>query len=76
MQPGRRDGIDLQRFERDGAKDTVEIRGKQRIKDVPSPVIVERGTREPRLQERYQAPLFQASPHLVEGMIPIQNGQH
>jgi len=45
MQPGRRDGIDLQRFERDGAKDTVEIRGTQRIKDVPSPVIVERGTR-------------------------------
>jgi hypothetical protein len=45
MPPGRRDGIDLQRFERDGAKDTVEMRGKQRIKDVPSPVIVERGTR-------------------------------
>jgi len=35
MQPGRREGLDRQCFERDGAKDTVEIRGKQRIKDMP-----------------------------------------
>ena len=35
MQPGRRNRIDLQGFEGDGAKDTVEIGGKQRIEDVP-----------------------------------------
>ncbi len=45
MQPGRGDDIDLERFESDGTKDTVEIRGKQRIEDVPSTVIVERGAR-------------------------------
>mgnify|MGYP003449816873 CR=1 FL=1 len=76
MQPGRREGIDLQGCERDGAQDTVEMRGTQRIKARPYPVIVEPGARSPRLQERYHAPLFQASRHLVEGMLPIQNGQH
>src|SRR5438128_2459853 len=35
MQPGRRDGIDLQRFERHSAEDMIEIRRKQRIEDVP-----------------------------------------
>ena len=35
MQPGRRDGIDLQRFEGDRAKHPVEIGRKQRIEDVP-----------------------------------------
>jgi hypothetical protein len=45
LQPGRRDGIDRQRFARDGANDTLEMRGTQRIQAVPSPVIVERGTR-------------------------------
>jgi hypothetical protein len=45
MQPRRRDGIDLQCFQRYGAKDLVEIRGKQRIKDMPETVIVERSTR-------------------------------
>ena len=34
MQPGCRDGIDLQRFEGDSPKDPIEIGGKQRIEDV------------------------------------------
>jgi hypothetical protein len=51
VQPGCRDGIDRQRFERDRTKDPVEIGRKERIEDVPSPVIMERGPREPRLQQ-------------------------
>jgi len=34
MQPRGRDGIDLQRFERDRSKNPVEIGGKQGIEDV------------------------------------------
>jgi len=76
MQPGRQDCIDLQSFEGDRAKHSVEISGKQRIEDVPQAVIIERSTCEPRLQQRDHASLFQPSPHLVEGMMPIQNGKH
>ena len=41
MQPRRRDAIDLQCFEGKSAKDAVEIGAKQRIEDVPQPVIME-----------------------------------
>ena len=34
MQPGRRDSIDFERLERDGAKDLIEIGGKQGVQDV------------------------------------------
>jgi hypothetical protein len=37
---------------------------------------MECGTREPRLQQRHHAALFQPLPYLGEGMLPIQNGQH
>jgi hypothetical protein len=40
-QPRRWEGVDLQRFEREGPKDLGEMGGKPRIADVPSPVIVE-----------------------------------
>jgi hypothetical protein len=45
MQPGRRERIDLQGFESDGAKHGVEIGRKQRIEDVPQAVIIEGSTR-------------------------------
>jgi hypothetical protein len=35
MQPWDRDGIGLQYFEGNGAKDLVEIGGKEHIEDVP-----------------------------------------
>src|SRR5262249_55415120 len=41
MEPGRRNGIDLQRFESDRVKHRVEIGGKQRIEDVPQAVVME-----------------------------------
>jgi len=76
MQPRRREGIDLQGLECDGAIDLVEIRGKQGLEDVPETVIIERGTCQPRLQQRQHPPFFQPSPHLIEGMMSIQNGEH
>jgi len=50
-QPGCREGIDRQRFERDSITDSVEIGRKERIEDVSEPVSMERGPREPRLQQ-------------------------
>jgi hypothetical protein len=44
MQPRGGDRRDLQRLQRDSAKHTVEIGGKQRIEDLPQPVIMQRGT--------------------------------
>jgi len=41
MQPGRRERIDLQGFESDGAKHGVEVGCKRRIEDVPQAVIIE-----------------------------------
>ena len=76
MQPGRRDGIDLSCFQGDRAKHPIEIGGKQGIEDVPQPVIIECGPREPRLQQRHHPALFQPFPHLIEGMMPVQNGEH
>jgi len=42
MEPGGRDRIGLQRFQRDRPNNTVEMGGKQRIEDVPETVSVER----------------------------------
>jgi hypothetical protein len=44
MQPRGRDGRALQGFESHCTKHGVEIGRKQRIEDVPQPVIIERGT--------------------------------
>jgi hypothetical protein len=76
MEPGCGDGVDLQRFEGDRTKHRVEIGGKQGIEDMSQAVIIEGGTREPRLQQRHHATLFEPSPDLVEGMMPIQNRKH
>ena len=51
----------------------MEIGGKQGIQDMPQAVIMERGPGEPWLQQVQHAPLFQPSPHFVEGLIPIQD---
>jgi hypothetical protein len=75
MEPRGRDRIDLQRFEGDHAKNLVEIRGKQGIEDMAETVIVERGTWQRRLQQRYYAALFQPFTYLIEGMMSIQNGK-
>jgi len=42
MEPRRRDGIDCEGLQRKRAKHLVEVGRKQRIEDVPQPVIMER----------------------------------
>ena len=50
VQPGGREGIDLQGIERDRPQHPVEMRRKQRLEDLPQPVIMERGALEPGLE--------------------------
>jgi len=50
VQPGGREGIDLQGIERDRPKPPVERRRKQRLEDLPQPVSMERGARQARLE--------------------------
>src|SRR5262249_15927368 len=76
MEPGRRARIDLPGLEGHGATHSIAIGGTQRVQDVPSPVIMESDPREPQLQQRDHAALFEPSPHLIKGMMPIQNGAH
>jgi hypothetical protein len=75
-QPGRRYGIDSEGIEGDRTEHRVEIGRKQRIKDVPQAVIIEGGPRSSRLQQRHHATLFEPSPYLIEGVMPIQNSKN
>jgi hypothetical protein len=52
MKPRGREGIDLQGVEGDRPKHAVEMRGKQRIEDLPQPIIMERGACEAGLEQR------------------------
>src|SRR5262249_22351187 len=52
MEPGGREGIDLQGMERNRPKHPVQRRRKQRLEDLPQPVIMERGARQARLEYR------------------------
>jgi len=76
MEPRRRKRRDLQGFEGNGAQHPVEMGGPQRVQDGPSPVSIEGGTCELRLQQRYHAALFPPLPHLRESLMPIENGAH
>src|SRR4029453_13337984 len=75
MPPGCGDGVDLQRLEGNRTKHLVEIGRKKRIEHLPQAVIVECSTREPRLQQCQHAPLFEALPHLGEGVMTIENSE-
>ena len=50
VQPGGWDAIDLQGLERDRTKHPVQIRSKQPSEALPEPVIMERGSRQARLE--------------------------
>jgi len=54
----------------------MEMGGQPGSEAVPSPVLMERGTWQPRLPQRPHPSLVQPFTHLVEGMMPIQNGEH
>jgi hypothetical protein len=75
MEPGGREGIDLQGGERERTKPASERRGKPRIEDRPQPVIMERGAREAGLEEGEHPTVLQACPHLLEGMMTIKHRQ-
>jgi hypothetical protein len=74
-EPGGRNGVDRECFQRQRAQHFLEVGGKQRIEDVPPPVIMERGPCEPWLQQGHPAPFCQPLPHLGQGMMPIQHRQ-
>jgi hypothetical protein len=75
LEPGSREGIDLQGVEGDRPTHAVEVRGKQRLEDLPQPVIMKRGALEAGLEEGYHATLLQTCPYLREGMMAIENRQ-
>jgi hypothetical protein len=75
MEPGGREGIDLQSIEDNGTKDAVELRGKQRLENLAEAVIVQRRSSQAILEQGEQPAFFQACPHLIEGMMPIENRQ-
>src|SRR5262249_27776093 len=75
VQPGGRDGIDIEGMERDRPKHAVQRRRKQRLEDLPQPVIMERGARQARLEQGYHPAFLQTCSHLIEGMMAIQNRQ-
>src|ERR1043166_4989480 len=58
MEPGGCQGIDLQGVKRDRTKHAVEMRGKERLQDLPQPVIMERGSREAGLEQGDHATLL------------------
>ena len=51
MEPGGREGLDLQGVEGDSTKHAVELGGTQRLEELPQPVIMERGAGQARLKE-------------------------
>jgi hypothetical protein len=73
MEPGGRDSIDLQGIECDGAKDTSELRGKQRIENLTEAVIVQRGSFQAILEQGEHPTFLQTCPHFIEGMMAIEN---
>src|SRR5262249_55961489 len=75
MEPGGREGIDLQGVEGDGTKDAVELRSKQRLENLAEAVIVQRRSSQAILEQGEHPALLQARPHLIEGMMPIENCQ-
>jgi hypothetical protein len=75
MEPGGRDGIDLQGVACDRPKDAVEIGGNQGVEDLPQSVIMERGACEARLEQGYHPTFLQACPDLLEGMMTIEHRQ-
>jgi len=75
MEPGCREGINVQGVEGDGTKDAVELRGTQRLEHLAKAVIVQRRSSQTILEQGEHPALLQARPHLIEGMMAIENGQ-
>ena len=75
VQPGGCDGIDIQGIEGERTTYPVQMRSQQRIEALPQPVIMERGSRQARLEEGEHPTFLQTCPYLREGMMAIQHRQ-
>jgi hypothetical protein len=62
MEPGGREGIDLQGIEGDGTKHPVERRGKQRLEHLSEVIIVQRRASQAILAQGEHPALLQAGP--------------
>jgi hypothetical protein len=76
MDPGRRNGVDFQRLERQDTKHLIQVGGKERVEDLPQAVIIERLLLSARLKQGQHPTLRQPGPHFVEGMMAVENRQH
>src|SRR5262252_3851545 len=59
LEPGGREGLDLQGVEGESPKHAVELGGTQRLEDLPQPVIMERGACEAGLEQGEHPTLLQ-----------------
>src|SRR5215813_1785987 len=75
MEPGGREGRDLQGVEGDSTKDAVERRGKPRSEHLAEAVIVPRRSSQAIREPGEHPALLQTCPHLIQGMMPIENRQ-
>jgi hypothetical protein len=75
MEPGSREGIDLQGVAGARPNHAVERRGTQRREALPQPVIMERDALEAGLEQGEHPTLLPAGPHLVERLMTIENRQ-
>jgi hypothetical protein len=73
MEPGGRAGRDLQSVEGDRPKHAVEMGGKERVEDLPEPVIMERGALEAGLKQGEPPTFLQTCPHLIAPISAERN---
>jgi hypothetical protein len=70
MEPGGRDGIDVQGVEGDGPKHAVEMCAKQRLENLAEAVIVQRHSSKAILEQGEHPALLHACPHLITDLSP------
>src|SRR5262249_5643790 len=75
MEPGGRESIDLQGVEGDSTKDAVELRGKQRLENLAEAAKLHGRSTQAILEQGKHPALLQTCPHLIQGMMPIENRQ-
>jgi len=64
-----------QGVEGNGAKDALELRGQQRLKNLTTAVIIQRGSGQAILEPGEPPALLQAFPHLLESMLAIEKSE-
>ena len=75
MEPGGREGIDLQGVEGDSTQDAGARRGTQRREQLAAAVSVPRRAAQALLEPGEPPALLQTCPHLLQGMMPSEHRQ-